>query len=53
MSKGMIYTGLIIGGFVGGFIPSLWGAGLFSFSEVIFGAIGSLLGIWVIYKILG
>lgn len=53
MNKQTVYIGVIIGGLIGGYIPSLWGAGLFSFSEVLFGAIGSLAGIWVVYKLLG
>lgn len=52
MDKKIIYLGMIIGGIIGGYIPAIWGAGLFSFSSIIFGAIGSIAGIWLVYKFL-
>ncbi len=42
---------MLIGSTVGGIIPSLWGAGMFSFSSIILSALGGILGIWVGYKI--
>lgn len=50
-SKSLIMIGLMVGSIVGGYIPRLWGEGLFSFSSVIFTAIGSIIGIWIAYKI--
>ncbi len=50
-SKRLIYLGMFVGGLVGGYIPSLWGAGGFSFSSIIGNAIGACLGIWVMFKI--
>lgn len=44
--KTLIWIGLFVGSTVGGFVPSLWGAGLLSFSAVITTAIGGILGIW-------
>jgi uncharacterized membrane protein YeaQ/YmgE (transglycosylase-associated protein family) len=49
--KTTIRVGLLVGSFVGGYIPLLWGASAFSFSSVIFGAIGASLGVYVGYKI--
>ncbi len=49
--KSMIWIGMGIGSFVGSYIPLLWGAGYFSFSSVVFTAIGGFFGIWVGYKI--
>ncbi len=41
---------MALGSVVGGYIPALWGAGLFSFSVLIFSALGALLGIWIAYR---
>ncbi len=48
--KTAIWWGMFIGGTIGGFIPNLWGAGIFSLSGVFLTAIGGFLGIWVGYK---
>jgi hypothetical protein len=50
-SKKLIWVGLTIGGFVGGYIPLLWGDSAFSFASIIFSAIGGLAGIWAGYKL--
>ncbi len=50
-SKGLIYFGLLVGSTIGGFIPSLWGADLFSFSSLIFSTIGAFAGIWLGVKL--
>ncbi|MDB5260449.1 MAG: hypothetical protein JWN37_680 [Candidatus Nomurabacteria bacterium] len=49
MQKGAIWWGMIIGSTIGGFIPSLWGANLFSLSGVVLAAAGGFIGIWVGY----
>ncbi|KND49835.1 MAG: hypothetical protein AB203_01960 [Parcubacteria bacterium C7867-008] len=49
--KQVIFVGMAVGSFVGSYIPSLWGAGIFSFSSVIFGAVGGLVGIFIAYRI--
>jgi len=41
---------MVIGAIVGGYIPNIWNAGMFSFSGIIFSALGGFLGIWVGYK---
>jgi hypothetical protein len=43
-------TGMMIGSFVGGLIPLLWGDSAFSFSAIIFSAIGGIAGIAAGYK---
>jgi uncharacterized membrane protein YeaQ/YmgE (transglycosylase-associated protein family) len=48
--KRTIWILVIVGGFVGGYIPTLWGAPGFSFSSVIGNALGGLLGIWIGYQ---
>lgn len=50
-SKPFVWAGLFVGSTLGGYIPSLWGAGIFSFSGLIFSSVGALLGIWVGFKL--
>jgi uncharacterized membrane protein YeaQ/YmgE (transglycosylase-associated protein family) len=49
--KNIIWIGVIVGSFVGGFIPYLWGGGFLSFSSIILQAIGALVGIWLSLKV--
>jgi hypothetical protein len=51
MSKGLVWTGAIVGSTIGGAIPGLWGAGIFSAWSVVLGTVGGVLGIVVIYKL--
>ena len=50
-SKKLVYLGVIIGSFVGGYVPSLWGADFFSMSGVFTTAIGGIIGIWLGFKL--
>jgi hypothetical protein len=50
-SKRIITLFMIVGGVVGGYIPLLWGAGYFSFSSILFNAIGAIIGIWIGFKL--
>lgn len=52
MDKKVIMLGMVFGSIIGGYIPTLFGASIFSFSSIIFTAIGGFLGIWVAYKFL-
>lgn len=52
MEKKTVYLGMIIGGIIGGYIPSLWGAGFFSFASIIGSGLGGILGIWLVFKFL-
>jgi hypothetical protein len=49
--KQIVWIGLLIGSTIGGFIPELWGAGLFSFSSIILSAVGGMAGIYLGWKI--
>lgn len=50
-SKMFIWVGLFLGSIIGAYIPLLWGAGALSLSAVFTSAAGSILGIWLGYKI--
>ncbi len=49
--KGPTYAGGFVGGTIGSFIPSLWGAGQLSLSSVALFMIGGFVGIWVAYRL--
>ncbi len=51
--KQLVWLGAGIGSTVGGYIPMLWGADLFSFSSIVFGALGAFGGIWLGWKMAG
>ena len=48
---GPTYAGGFIGGTIGSFIPSLWGAGQHSLSSVVFFMIGGFVGIWIVHRL--
>ena len=48
--RARIWLGVLIGSTVGGFLPGLWGAGLFSYSAVLLSGIGGFAGLWLGYK---
>lgn len=52
MDKKIIILGMLFGSIIGGYIPTIFGANVFSMSSVIGGAIGGLLGIWLSFKLL-
>jgi uncharacterized membrane protein YeaQ/YmgE (transglycosylase-associated protein family) len=45
-----IWLGVVIGSVIGGFIPDLWGADMFSYSSVLLSTVGALAGLWLGYK---
>ncbi|MDE2078819.1 MAG: hypothetical protein KGI73_00365 [Patescibacteria group bacterium] len=50
-AKSIIWFGFFLGSTIGSVIPSLWGAGMFSFSGILFTAIGGILGIYGGFKL--
>lgn len=50
-TKAAVFWGMIIGSTIGGFIPSLWGSGLFSYAGILGNAIGGIVGIFVGFKL--
>jgi predicted MFS family arabinose efflux permease len=51
-SKKVYYLAVFVGSILGGMVPTLWGAGYFSFSAVLFSGIGGVLAIVIVYKFL-
>lgn len=49
--KSLIWIGVFVGTTVGSFLPTLWGAGYFSFSSVIWSTVGGILGIYAGFKL--
>ncbi|MDE1924664.1 MAG: hypothetical protein KGH79_00585 [Patescibacteria group bacterium] len=45
-----IWIGIVIGSSIGGLIPELWDANIFSFSSIIFSAAGAFAGLWLGFK---
>lgn len=42
---------MAIGSTVGSNIPLIWGAGFLSFSSVILGAVGAMIGVYIAFRI--
>jgi hypothetical protein len=40
-----------VGGLIGSFIPSLWGAGQFSVASLVFFMLGGFFGVWIAYRL--
>jgi len=47
--KQAVWIGMLVGSTIGGMIPNLWGASVFSFSSILFGAVGGILGIYAAF----
>ena len=48
--RARIWFGVLMGSIIGGFIPDLWGAELFSYSSVLLSGVGGLAGLWLGYR---
>jgi len=49
--KKVIMVGMVVGSFIGGYIPVLFGAGSFSFISLFTSGAGGIVGIWVAYRL--
>ncbi len=49
--KKLVRFGLLIGSTVGGYVPTFWGAPMFSFTSLFGSLLGGLIGIWIAYQI--
>jgi hypothetical protein len=47
MGRSVIGLCMGFGGFVGGYVPVLWGASSFSLVSFLFGALGAVAGVWI------
>lgn len=50
-SNPLVWIGMLIGSTIGGMIPDLWGAGIFSISGLILSSLGAMAGIYVGFKL--
>jgi hypothetical protein len=50
-SRWSIWLGIFIGSTIGGLIPELWAAGVFSYSSVLFSSVGAVAGLWIGFKL--
>lgn len=50
--KTMYYIAVFVGSVIFSYIPKMWGADMFSISVLLFGTLGSILGIVFVYKYL-
>lgn len=49
--KRLTWLMAIIGGFIGGYVPQLWGVSGLSFTTLLFNTIGGLVGIWIAFRL--
>jgi len=49
--KRAVFFGMMAGSVLGGWLPSLWGAGGLTMSAMVFSTVGGLAGIWAGWKI--
>ncbi len=47
----MVFVGMTVGSIIGGYIPTLFGVSLISYTSVLLSGIGSIIGIWIGYKL--
>jgi len=50
-TKKLIWIGIVVGSTLGGMVPNLWHASMFSMWGLLFSTIGGLVGIWAGWKI--
>lgn len=49
--KKCVWSGMIVGSLIGNYIPLLWGGSSLSFTSIILGMVGGILGIWAGFKL--
>jgi len=48
--RSRIWLAIFIGSTIGGLIPELWDADLFSYSSLLLSGVGAFAGLWIGYK---
>lgn len=51
-NKTLYYIATFVGSIIGGYIPTLWGAGFLSITSLIFSTIGAIAALVITYKII-
>lgn len=49
-TKTAVWIGMAVGSTVGSYVPALWGDSFLSYSSVILGGVGGMLGVYLGYK---
>ena len=49
-SRARIWLPILIGSTIGGMIPELWDAGIFSYTGVLLSGVGAFVGLWFGYR---
>jgi uncharacterized membrane protein YeaQ/YmgE (transglycosylase-associated protein family) len=49
-NRNLFIIAALVGSTAGGFIPGLWGAGMFSGWGILLSTVGGILAVWVAYK---
>jgi len=52
MGKKTVMFGMVFGATIGGYIPTLFGAGIFDLVSIFFSFLGGVLGIWLSWKLI-
>jgi hypothetical protein len=52
MDKKVVMLGMVFGSVAGGYLPTFFGVGAFSFTSVFCGFLGGIVGIWFSYKLI-
>jgi len=50
-AKRLIWIGAIVGSTLGGLLPGVWHASMWSMSGLVFSTLGGLVGIWAGWKV--
>jgi hypothetical protein len=50
MNKSLLMIGMVVGSIIGGYIPTIFGASVFSIWSIILSGIFALIGIWITYR---
>ena len=50
-SKPLVFIFMFIGSTIGGLVPLLWGGSAFSYSSLVFSAVGAIGGIYIGYNL--